>query len=316
MVEYWRIRLKNQDQDCTRDAWERNQVGIWYGAWSATEFDAINDQSRSNQEIAASLNELPVQQSLITSGFWLSALAGRDVATVRRFFDKVTEGDWAVIYLEKDQCLGLARMTGAVNSDVDHHLNINGEVFKYRTIFDKKIFALSDLPDAFRLLPAQGRGNVHGFNIMNDHVSLLGRFHDANEIVSFIKEMPFDKQLNLMSASAWESFCLSWLILERNFLPTGLSIGRTLKAIDIVGRNRMTGNRIMAQCKKNPDKVTIEEAFLEVLTADDEGYYFAFGGAEAPPSGFSINIVDGSNARKWAETDNGKLFQRLFLGKK
>jgi hypothetical protein len=34
MVAYWRIRLKNEQGEFTRQAWDRDQVGIWYGAWS------------------------------------------------------------------------------------------------------------------------------------------------------------------------------------------------------------------------------------------------------------------------------------------
>jgi hypothetical protein len=56
MVAYWRIRLKNQDGDFTGAAWERSEIGIWYGAWSAEDFRNTNDQHRSNQQIADILN--------------------------------------------------------------------------------------------------------------------------------------------------------------------------------------------------------------------------------------------------------------------
>jgi hypothetical protein len=74
MVAYWRIRLKNQDGDFTGAAWERSEIGIWYGAWSAEDFRNTNDQHRSNQQIADILNELPAQQTLVTSGAWDSAI--------------------------------------------------------------------------------------------------------------------------------------------------------------------------------------------------------------------------------------------------
>ena len=171
-------------------------------------------------------------------------------------------------------------MDDAVCSESGHPLNTNaGEIFKYRKIRDKKTFALAQLPDAYRLVPTQGRCNVHEFSRMYEHVKLLAEHATADEIVGVLGKMPFDQQLDLMGASSWESFCVSWLIMEQSFIPTGLSTGRTLKALDIVGRNRLSGKRIVAQCKKDPHPVSIEEDFVRSLAPDDEGYYFAYGGA-------------------------------------
>lgn len=149
---------------------------------------------------------------------------------------------------------------------------------------------------------------------MHEHVKLLGEHATAYDILSELARMPFDQRLHLMGASAWESFCVAWLIMERSFIPTGLSTGRTLKAVDIVGRNRSTGRRIIAQCKKDPYLVSIEEGFSSILASDDEGFYFAYGGCSDLVPGSTITIIDCSHAREWAETENGRLFQRLFLG--
>lgn len=100
--------------------------------------------------------------------------------------------------------------------------------------------------------------------------------------------------------------------MERSFIPTGLSTGRTLKAVDIVGRNRSTGKRIMAQCKKNSNPVSIEEGFIESLGPNDEAYYFAYGGCTDTHA--SIIIIDRSYVHKWINTPNGNLFKDLFLG--
>jgi hypothetical protein len=48
---------------------------------------------------------------------------------------------------------------------------------------------------------------------------------------------------DLLGASAWESFAFAYLILECEFIPTGLSTGRTLPIADIVGRRRSDGSR-------------------------------------------------------------------------
>jgi hypothetical protein len=125
MVAYWRIRLKNQDGDFTGAAWERSEIGIWYGAWSAEDFRNTNDQHRSNQQIADILNELPAQQTLVTSGAWDSAIPSSYISTARRFFDKISDGDWAVIYLGTNQTVALAQMDDAVSSESGHPLNTN-----------------------------------------------------------------------------------------------------------------------------------------------------------------------------------------------
>jgi hypothetical protein len=315
MTAYWRIRLKNQEGEYTHDAWKRDEVGIWYGAWSAEDFSNADDHRRTSQQIADILNRLPAQQKLIECGAWDGPIPGSYVSTTRRFFDKVSEGDWSVTYLADEQAIGIAQMYGVVLSVSDHPLNTSaGETFKYRKIRNKRTFELAQLPDAYRLVPTQGRGNVHQFSRMYEHIKLLAEHPTADEIVSELSKMPFDEQLDLMGASAWESFCVSWLIMERSFIPTGLSTGKTLKAVDIVGRNRMTGKRIIAQCKKDPEAVSIEEDFVSSLAPDDEGYYFAYGGCTEAPSRPGIHIIDGRFARKWAMTDNGKLFQALFLG--
>ena len=44
---YWRIRIKyGSYENLTRDAWERDEVGIWYGAWTATDLQtALKSES-------------------------------------------------------------------------------------------------------------------------------------------------------------------------------------------------------------------------------------------------------------------------------
>jgi hypothetical protein len=34
-VKYWRVRMKyGACEELTREAWNRNEIGIWYGAWA------------------------------------------------------------------------------------------------------------------------------------------------------------------------------------------------------------------------------------------------------------------------------------------
>jgi hypothetical protein len=190
----------------------------------------------------------------------------------------------------------------------------NGESFKYREICDKKTFKLSKLPDAYRL-PAQGRSNVYQFKSMREHVRLLADHLNEDAINRAFGEKPFDELLDLLGASAWESFCFAYLIWEEEFVPTGLSIGRTLPKVDIIGRRR-NGSHIFAQCKKHPTRQAIDSDFLrlsESLAPDDTAFYFAYGGCVNEAAN-NIRVIDRKYALQWAETKNGQLYRRLLLG--
>lgn len=121
MAAYWRVRLKNQDGEFARDAWERNEIGIWYGAWSAEDFRNAAARGRTSQEVADILNNLPAQQNLVESAAWDRPIQATNIDTVRRFFDKISEGDWVVVYLGAERAIALAQMHGVVYSDVTIH---------------------------------------------------------------------------------------------------------------------------------------------------------------------------------------------------
>ena len=42
---YWRIRMKYGGEELTREAWERNEVGIWYGSWTAEELESARKRA-------------------------------------------------------------------------------------------------------------------------------------------------------------------------------------------------------------------------------------------------------------------------------
>ncbi len=310
MAQYWRIRLRAGDYgDFSRNAWDRDEVGVWYGGWTAEDFAAASARSSNSNDVATYLSETQAQRDLeweVTSSY---------ASTVLRF-DRISEEDWVVLYLSDTQEIGLAKIQGPLCSDPNHPLNLNdGQLFKYREISNKKTFQISHLPDAYRLLPAQGRGNIHEFNMMWDHVDLLAKHQNADAIHDEIKARPFDELLDLLGASAWESFCFAYLIWEREFVPTGLSVGRTLATADIVGRNRNTGYRIVAQCKKDGNANPINPDFQilrSTLEPHDEAYYFAYGGCTDQYPG--IQVVDRTTALKWAESPNGRRYESLLRG--
>src|SRR5581483_6676759 len=59
---YWRIRMREGEfsTDHSQEAWDRNEVGIWYGAWSAEDFA----KAESSKDVAAYLSKLPEQRAL------------------------------------------------------------------------------------------------------------------------------------------------------------------------------------------------------------------------------------------------------------
>jgi hypothetical protein len=89
-------------------------------------------------------SELPLQKE---SGWEVSS---SDVATMNRFL-AIAAGDWVFVYLRDTRELGVARADGEVISEEGHPLHMGeGEYFKFRELADKKTFAVSRLPDAYR----------------------------------------------------------------------------------------------------------------------------------------------------------------------
>lgn len=312
MSAYWRVRLKvrssSGDVELSRSAWDRDEVGIWYGAWTPVDLADANARSSERIEVALQLSALPAQRMLS----W-SVSAGY-VDTARRFND-ISEEDWVVLYLNDTREIGLAKVRGPLCFDPAHPLNCEGEIFKYRKITEKKTFSLMRLPDAYRLIAAQGRGNVHQFHGMNEHVRLLADNPNEEGVNQAFRKKPFDQLLEVLGASAWESFCFAYLIWEEDFVPTGLSIGRTLPTVDIIGRRR-NGSRILAQCKKSPDKKPIDPEFQELadsLTPEDTAFYFAYGGCNGEVSP-NVKVIDRKAAVQWTDTESGQLYRRLLLG--
>jgi hypothetical protein len=178
-----------------------------------------------------------------------------------------------------------------MGSKIDHPLNMEGELYKYRKIIEKKTFSLEELPDAYRLLPSQGRANIFRIVGMADHVRRLAENDDEKKVLESLRRLSFDGLMDLLGAAGWESFAFAYLILEHKFVPTGLSVGRTLPTLDIIGRRRTDGVRIVAQCKKHNHKEPIDQRFCEAVGSGDVAFYFAYGGCvgDVPEN---VQIVD------------------------
>lgn len=302
--KYWRIRMKyGAEEELTHEAWARDEVGIWYGAWSARDWsaataadDPLADLSRLNREGGLAWDMPPNFFSL-----------------VKRFVG-IEAHDWILVYL--DNTLALARVCGDMRSSSKHPLNRAGETFKYRKITGKKTFALDRLPDAFRLLRAAGRGNVFQPRGSGALVRLLGQAADENEVAAILKAKSLSDFLSLLGPTSWESVCHAYLSFEYGFVPTGLRYGGTLPDFDIVGRRASDGVRILAQCKKNPHPVSIEESFLNAVGKPQMGqlaFYCAFAGCSgAVPR--HIRIIDQGVIDEWSRRKDGARYFRWLRG--
>jgi hypothetical protein len=265
----WRIRLKcggHHRNDITRLGWEESVVGIWYGA--ATVEEITKALELDSADAVAFLSSLPNQKALD----WEQTRV--DLDTIRRFFE-LSERDWIFTYF--DDSLPFARPEQPARSDVNHKWNFGNQVFKYRSIKDKKSFALRRLPDGFRLLTTSGRGNVHRILGAERLVRILADSGDTEDARHQISKMPCREWLDILGPSSWESISLGYLILEKGFVPTGRDVGRTLPTFAIVGRDGQ-GNRILAQCKKNPMPAPLDENFLKIASEASGDAQFAGGG--------------------------------------
>ena len=286
--------------DLAKKAWSRNEVGIWYGKWSARGWYAARNK----------LDYLK-KQSLLAHQCKKSNF---DVAT--RFAD-ILNSDWVVMFFEDR--LYLCQIRGRMKSRSNHPLNRDSEIFKYRKIVTetKRSFNLAELSDSYRLIPSAGRANVHQFgNTGKSLIGILTESKDANEANKMINKLPFLEWLDLLGDAGWESFCEGYLILEDSFVPTGLSAGRTLPIVDIIGRNRRIGDPVVAQCKKNPTPIQVHKKFLETCEDIRKGhknarcYFFSYGGCTNPPKW--LKVVDCEYVKRWIKTRTGKKYANLW----
>ncbi len=300
---YWRIRIKyGGEEDLTREAWQRNEIGVWYGAWSGKDLKSALNSDNPERELTRANKQAGLNWAV-----------GSYANTAARFAGIDTQ-DWVIVYF--DETLGLARVCSDVLSSRDHPLNRGGELYKYRNIHAKKTFSLNRLPDAFRVLSFAGRGNVYEPRGAAGLAKLLGEAKTESYVTKALSSKSLEEALDLLGPTSWESLCQAYLTIEHQFVPTGLAIGRTLPGVDIVGRKLSDGARVLAQCKKDPSPCCVTEDFIQAssdLAKNDLAFYFAYGGCLGDvPSG--VTVVDAEVIRSWAKTKNGSRYLQWLFG--
>jgi hypothetical protein len=92
---------------------------------------------------------------------------------------------------------------------------------------------------------------VHEVGATRALVKMLAESASEREVFEKFQRLSWDEWLDALGPRGWEALCLGYLILEADFVPTGLDVGGTLPLFDLIGKSR-AGNRVYAQCKKNP----------------------------------------------------------------
>ena len=186
--------------------------------------------------------------------------------------------DWVFVYF--DGKLGLAKISSDMRSSAGHPLNRGGELFKFPQSEPEE--------DVLAQQPA-GRLSAAACCWSRKCVSttrqwracqVAGRCRERKTgVTRRLESKSLDEFLELLGQTSWESVCEAYLSMEHHFVRTGLSSGGTLQDFDVVGRRSTDGVRILAQCKKNPEAVPIDDGFIDAIgkpSASRIAFYFAF----------------------------------------
>ena len=305
-MQVWRMRFRCNEHEVTEQAWKKNLIGIWYGAWTAEDFNkAISLRTSDPIEY---LTNLPAQKALD----WGGPFPKRFFDTAMRFWS-IGEEDWVFTYFA--DAIHLAHVCSVASTSRKSEFNFDGEIFKFREVEDKKSFELSKLPDSFRRLTMSGRSNVHGVPSVSVLIEILANSKNEKEATSAFGKLDWESWMDALGPEGWESLSLGYLIWEESFVPGGLKIGATLPVFDIVGKSR-SGVHILAQCKKDPNPITLDDTFLEACTAidhDSKLFLFAYSGCKNAPS--KVEVVTGEGLRHWFDSSaHGREYRRLLHG--
>jgi hypothetical protein len=216
-----------EGDDVTKVAWHDDIIGVWYGGWNAEQFERTLEHN--GKDAAVALSKFNDDAGL---GWQMRA---RYVEAARRFW-RMSDTDWVFTYF--DDAIHLARIKSLVEREPHPSLSRGLELFKVRQIGSKKTFALAKLPDCFRLLSSAGQGNVHEVAATQPPVKMLAESTSEDEVCEKFQHLSWDEWLAALGPHGWEALCLGYLILEANFVPTGLDVGYTLPLFDLIGKNR------------------------------------------------------------------------------
>jgi hypothetical protein len=301
------MNFGSRGKDFASDVWHAGHIGIWYGSWLPEDLVQACDACRSGgwvrpQPLADELNRM-------MSANDSSSRIEPEGASASLRFEGLEVGTWVFTYF--DRAVHLAQIA-AEDPIVLPQFAYHGETFKAKLIQNRKTFRLGELPPSFLLLPSAGRGNVHKVPSCSTLLELLRSHDSAADVSRAFDSLQWDCWISALGPKGWEALCLGFLIQEYGFLPTGLSVGGTLAAFDIVGRLR-SGESVYAQCKGTPTRHPIasneEEAFASVDNA--RKFFFARSGVSRELPG--VTHLDQAAVVEWlTHSDRGIEYLRLL----
>jgi hypothetical protein len=305
------MKFGHKGEDFSQRIWEANRVGIWFGAWDIQDlydaYDAYPGISRdrvTNTQIASYLNK-----TLVSRGRQAN-VSSADAALGKRF-DELLPGVWMFAYY--DRTLHIGQLAEEGTHDGPEHFSVYGDHFKSKLIENQKSFLLSELPEAFLVLPSAGQGTLHKLHGSAPLARLLVNAANPSEVVAAIQEMSLREWIDVLGPKGWESICCGYLMQMHGFLPTGLLTGGTLADYDVVGKD-LTGRRIYAQCKKSPQPYCVTEADRSAFAQlqDAHKFFFAFNGISGEPIQ-DVEHVSGEEIFHWLEHDIvGKQYAQIL----
>jgi hypothetical protein len=309
----FRIRMKfgHQGEDFSQRIWETHRVGIWFGAWDIQDLYAAYDaypgiagDRVTNTQIATYLNKTLVSRGLPAN------VSSADAALAKRF-DELLPGTWMFAYY--DRTLHVGQLAEEDTHDGPVHFNVHEDHFKSKLVRNQKAFALSELPEAFLVLPSAGQGTLHKLHGSAPLAQLLVNAANPGEVVEAIHRLSLRDWIDVLGPKGWESICCAYLMQMHGFLPTGLLTGGTLADYDIVGKD-LTGTRIYAQCKKSPQLYRVTEADRSAFAQlqDAHKFFFAFNGTGGEPIQ-GVKHISGDEIFHWLEHDGvGKQYAQIL----
>lgn len=297
----FRIRMKfgHQGEDFSRRVWETRRVGIWFGAWDIQDlydaYDAYPGIARArvtNTQVATYLNKVLVRRGLDAN------VSSADAALAKRL-DKLPRGTWMFAYYDRTLLIG--QLAENDTYDGPEHFNVYGDHFKSKLVRNQKAFVLTELPDAFLVLPSAGQGTLQKLHGSAPLARLLVNAANSDEVGEAIHRLSLREWIDVLGPKGWESICCAYLMQMHGFLPTGLLTGGTLADYDIVGKDS-TGRRIYAQCKKSPQPYRVAEADRSAfaLLQDAHKFFFAFNGIAGEPIQ-DVEHTSGDEVFHWLE---------------
>jgi len=324
MNNVWRIRMRAGDfGDFSAQAWQRGEIGVWYGGWSADDFS----RTRNDPERRRALSESPGHQP-VRVHWGLPEVPTSYLNTATRFAD-VPEDDWVLVAFkltansQPAYYLGLGHLERELLSEEEHPLNQHysgpeaRELFKFRRLRNQKQFRLSNLPEVFRLIPQTGRGNVFQFGDLNMIVSWLAEADTEEDVWNRLRGLSLRDLIHALGPKGWESLAEAYLILEEDYVPVGLVVGKTLKTFDLLGRSFRDRASIAASCKNNRHKVALPEDFRDAVREMEgtvRAYFFAYGGCSDASLPANVTVIDGQRIVEWLETqERGREWLSLLL---